>query len=108
MLKKLRALLFCIAGVGIVCGISQAQVIRRGEGNVTRITLKQQLNTGLLARTPQERAFNDKVVALVEDGKLPMSLVQSTFLWARNKQPYPMVYFEFGLRARAKKAGIKL
>jgi hypothetical protein len=108
MSQKMRALLFCIVVAVVASGISQAQVIRRGNGNVVSLTLKQQLNNGLLARTPEERAFNDNVVKLVNEGKMPLSLVQSTFLWARNKQPYPMVYFEQALRVRAKKAGIKL
>ena len=43
-------------------------------------TLKQQLETGLLARTPSEQVFVKQVVALVDSGDLPISLVQSTFL----------------------------
>jgi hypothetical protein len=105
MSRKLRALLFCIIPALLAVGISQAQVLRRG---VVVPTLKQQLNTGLLARTPEERTFNDNVVKLVNEGKLPLSMVQSTFLWARYKQPYPMPFFEQALRVRAKKAGIKL
>jgi hypothetical protein len=34
--------------------------------------------------------------------------VQSTFLWARPKKPYPFPYFENGLRLRAAKRGISL
>jgi hypothetical protein len=109
MSRKLRALLFGIIMAVLAVGVSHAEVFRRGIGNTVSISLKQQLNTGLLARTPQERAFNENVSKLVDEGKLPLSLVQSTFLWARNKQTrYPMPYFEQALRVRAKKAGIKL
>jgi hypothetical protein len=108
MSRKLRALLFCIIAAAAAVGSAKAQTTSRGEGNTLKLSLKQQLNAGLLARTPQEKAFNANVVKLVDDGTLPLSLVQSTFLWARNKQPYPMPYFERALRARAKKSGIKL
>jgi hypothetical protein len=112
MSRKFYALSFCIAAGLAAVGISQADVTPsntpfQDTGNTVVLTLKDQLNTGLLARTPQERKFNDKVVALVQQGTLPYSLVQSTFLWARRKQPYPMPYFERALRVRAKSAGIK-
>lgn len=107
MSQKMRALLLCIILGSVAAGVAHAQTFRRGSGNVVTITLKQQLNTGLLARTPQERAFNENVVKAVNEGKLPLSMVQSTFLWARNRQPFPMPYFEQALRVRAKKAGLK-
>jgi hypothetical protein len=71
-------------------------------------TLKQQLTDGLLARTPSEQAFVDEVVARVNSGDLPVSLVQSTFLWARKKPRYQMPYFQAALTARAKEIGVKL
>jgi hypothetical protein len=103
---KLRAmalvLIFAVATVSLV----KAQVVT--SGGVIVVTLKQQLETGLLARTPDEQAFVAKVVALVDSGDLPVSLVQSTFLWARRKKPFPMPYFERALRLRANAVGIDL
>ena len=111
MSRKICALSFCIISAIAAIGTSQTDsrtdVLFQGTGNTVVLSLKDQLNTGLLARTPQERKFNDKVVGLVQEGKLPISLVQSTFFWARRKQPYPMPYFERALRIRAKNAGIK-
>ena len=71
--------------------------------------LKAMLETGLRPQLPQEFAFVAYVVARVQQGTLPQSLVESTFLWARDqKQPYPFPYFERGLKVRARKLGITL
>jgi len=70
--------------------------------------LKQQLEKGLKARRPQEFAFVALVVDMVDEDKLPLSLVKSTFLWARKKAAstrYPFPYFERALRVRAAKQG---
>lgn len=81
-----------------------------------QITLKQQLTAGLKAFTPGDKAFIDMVVIKVQQGVLPRSLVDSTFLWAREKAEArspsralrPMVYFKPALVARAKRLDIKL
>jgi len=70
--------------------------------------LKITLEKGLKARRPSEFAFIALVIGKVNDGTLPLSLVESTFLWARKQRPYPTVYFERGLKARARKLGIAL
>ena len=72
------------------------------------IALKDQLEKGLKARLPREFAFIDRVVKMVDNQQLPLDLVQSTFLWARVKKPYPFPYFETGLRTRAAKRGIDI
>jgi hypothetical protein len=89
-----------------VAGLANAQIV--SSGGVVVPTLRQQLQTGLLARTPHEQEFVDQVVALVDTGELPLSLVQSTFLWARRHRPYPMQYFERALRVRASDVGITI
>jgi hypothetical protein len=104
--KKLRAILLIVVPVLLMAGLVQADVTTSGGATVP--TLKDQLKTGLLARTPDENAFVDEVVQMVDDGDLPLSLVNSTFLWARRKQPYPMQYFIQALKARAKAQGITL
>ena len=72
------------------------------------VDLRIQLEKGLKARLPREFAFIDHVVGMVDNNELPRDLVQSTFLWARVKKPYPFPYFENGLRLRAAKRGITL
>jgi hypothetical protein len=66
------------------------------------------LTTGLKARRPEEFAYIDLVVDLVDAGILPESLVRSTFAYARRKKPYPLVYFQGALRVRARKQGIRI
>ena len=74
--------------------------------------LKTTLEKGLKARRRAEFQFIEHVIAMVNGGELPRSLVESTFLWARKeaaaKHSYPFVYFERGLKARAKKLGIQI
>lgn len=98
------ASLFCF-GIRAVSGEEQTA---GGLGNAAATTLKKTLEAGLKARRPQECAFLARVVAKVEDGTLPRSLVESTFFWARRQGRYPYVYFEAGLRLRAKRIGVVL
>lgn len=71
--------------------------------------LKTTLEKGLKARRPEEFAFIKKVVAKVDAGSLPLSLVESTFLWARKKrQPHAFQYFRRALEVRAGKQGISI
>ena len=105
-----RAMLAALASIfcfGIRTGSGQEQT-SAGLGKAASTTLKKTLEAGLRARRPQEFAFLARVAALVEDGTLPRSLVESTFFWARRKGRYPLVYFEAGLRLRAKRIGIVL
>jgi hypothetical protein len=81
-----------------------------------QISLRDQLRTGLKAFTPEDFAFIDLVVLRVNQGALPRSIVDSTFLWARrrvetNRPQYrqrPMVYFQPALAARARRMGVLL
>ena len=70
--------------------------------------LKDRLEKGLKARRPVEFKFIERVVTLVEKDTLPLSMVDSTFLWARRKSKHRFQYFEAGLRKRAKKIGVNI
>jgi len=74
----------------------------------TKPTLFDELSKGLKARRPEEFDFVRHVVHLVDDGHLPRSLVDSTFLWARGKPAHQIQYFEMGLKARAKQMGVSM
>lgn len=95
---------------------SAQQSFITGPAKGRQITLRQQLATGLKAFTKADFAFIDTVVLAVEQRKLPRNLVDSTFLWARDRaarRSYtrrlrPMVYFQPGLTLRAKAIGLKL
>ena len=81
-----------------------------------KISLRDQLTLGLRAHTKADKAFVEKVVLLVQQNKLPRQLVDSTFLWARqravrhsrSRHLRPIVYFQPGLVQRAKRFGVML
>ncbi|MFO0911959.1 MAG: hypothetical protein U0795_03300 [Pirellulales bacterium] len=83
----------------------QTPAIRVG---ASQVSLRDQLARGLRARRQAEFAFVDQVVSQVNQGHLPLSLVQSTYLWARKKTPYPFPYFMVALSRRAKAIGVDL
>jgi hypothetical protein len=96
--------LFCF-GIGPALAEEQTS---EGLGKAASTTLKKTLEAGLKARRPSEFAFLALVVSKVDDGTLPRSLVESTFFWARRQGRYPYVYFESGLRSRARRIGVRL
>ncbi len=81
-----------------------------------QVSLSDQLRVGLRAVTKSDFAFIDRVVKLVNTGKLPRSLVDSTFFWSRRRAALrgpkralrPMVFFRPGLTLRAKAIGITI
>ena len=87
-----------------------------GPAEGRQLTLRQQLTTGLRAFTPADFAFIDRVVLAVQQGRLPRRMVDSTFLWARDRaarRSYvrrlrPMVFFRPGLILRARQINVAL
>ena len=76
-------------------------------GTVT--SLADRLKTGLKARRPEEKEFLDRVAHLVRAGAIPGKLVDSTYLWAvqrQRKNPYQL--FERALRIQADRLGVGL
>ena len=72
-------------------------------------SLAERLKAGLKARLPQEFAYVDRVAALVEEGVLPVKLVDTAFAWARKKGvPYPFPYFRRVLEIQASLIGIEI
>jgi hypothetical protein len=81
------------------------------------ISLRDRLLTGLRARLKSEVAYVDAVVFRVERGELPERLVDETFFWARlrsmssrraGRTLRPIVYFQPGMTARAKRIGVEI
>jgi hypothetical protein len=64
-----------------------------------------QLNMGLKARRPVEFDYIKQVVCLVDQGLLPKTLVDTTFVWAYKKPTRRLQYFQFALQARANQLG---
>ncbi len=65
-------------------------------------TMKVALHTA----TPEEDGFIAYVLDLVDQGKLPVDLVKSTFLWAKKKPRCKFQYFKRGLIQRIRNESI--
>jgi len=67
------------------------------------------LKAGLRTVDPDDDAYLTYIAALANQGQIPMDLVQSTYLWARQK-PYPKraKYFKQAIILRAARQGITL
>ncbi len=62
---------------------------------------------GLRVVTPDQRAYVNQVVALVDQGKLPRAMVNVIYVWAIKRNPrVPLPYFQFALRALAERRGV--
>lgn len=73
------------------------------------ISLEDQLKTGLRARRPEETEFVEEVARLVDSGRLPRKLVDSTFIWAvRRGKRYPFPAFQQAIRLQAEQLGVDL
>jgi hypothetical protein len=72
------------------------------------VTLHDRLTGVLKPRTEKERLFVNYVVARVENGQLPVEIVNAAFNYARNKKPYPFPYFQQVLPRIAAQAGYPL
>jgi hypothetical protein len=71
--------------------------------------LEDRLKTGLRARQPEEFEFIKQVARLVREGQLPGKLVDSTYLWAiQRQQKYPYPLFKRALRLQADRLGVDL
>ncbi len=98
MSRKLLALVpFLILWLTLTAASADA-----GEWLLDAAKMKVALHTD----TVEEGCFIEYVVAQVERGKLPVSLVESTFLWARTKPIHKFQYFRLGLIIRARRLGI--
>ena|GEM_PF-955932 len=67
------------------------------------------LKAGLRTVDPDDDAYLTYIAALADQGQIPLALVQSTYLWARQK-PYPKraKYFKQAIILRAAREGITL
>ena len=104
-----RVTFICAIALGMVCCdfLPAASPPSLNGGGVT-IDLKTQLEKGLRARRPVEFQYIDQIMKLVEDGKLPRSLVTSTFVWARKQPTRQLQAFQFALQVRAKGLNVQL
>ena len=83
-------------------------VVREELGKSSNSDLEKVLAAGLKCRRPEDFAYVKLVAERVHNGTLPRSLVESSFFWARQQPQYPIISFQYSLRARAKKLGITI
>ena len=70
--------------------------------------LREQL-WSLRPRSPQEFEFVDRIVQLVEQGKLPIQTVEAAFNWARKKHKrYQFPYYQRAQMILAARSGIRI
>lgn len=109
MNKHLR--LICLAailgGFTAVGNVVVTPVVAQQEDQqrYQQITLKQQLEFGLRARTPQEFAYVNTVTTMVDNSQLPRRIVNMAYLWSRKKSRYPYPYFSRALVILAAREG---
>jgi hypothetical protein len=94
----------CLSLTVVLAVLAAASARAADTGPLDANTMKVALHTA----TPQEDGFIDHVLALVQQDKLPLDLVQSTFLWAKKKPHKKFYYFKQGLIQRAADRGIKV
>lgn len=109
---------FSIASAALLMCVAPADAITTSTNSSAgrQLTLSEQLTFGLQVATEQDREFVARVVTLVNVGVLPRRLVNSTFLWARQKAALvggaaairPMVYFRPALILRARRLDIDI
>jgi hypothetical protein len=100
-LGLLLALVFC----GALAGSATADDPIGAGGLSSDLDYLSQLNMGLKARRPVEFDYIKQVVAMVDQGLLPKTLVDTTFVWAYKKPTRRLQYFQFALRSRATQLG---
>jgi hypothetical protein len=93
----------------LVVGLTLARRAATAADGTTgpQVTLKVQLEKGLKAMRPQEFEFLAVVEQQVADGDLSADLVNTAFLWARNKHRYRVQYFEKSLIQLTKRAKVE-
>jgi hypothetical protein len=73
------------------------------------VQLEDQLVNGLRLTNREQRLFIRRVIHEVEQGRLPRSLVNVVFVWAKEKNAkYPFPYFQIAVRILAARRGVDL
>ena len=110
MTRRTLILAVCLAG-GLSLPVlhsvrhSWAGIFQLGDMGQSQ-DLRQQLQSHLRPRSPEEFAFADRVVSMVERGELPLRTVKATFNWARKKpRLYRFPYFQRALQIEAARLG---
>ena len=66
------------------------------------------IRMGLRTTWVEDQGFIERVVVMSQEGKLPGSMIDSTFDWARKKQRHQFQYFKSALTVQAEQIGVDL
>jgi hypothetical protein len=66
------------------------------------------IKVALQTAEPEEDGFVEKVVNMAVQGKLPVDMLEKTFVWARAKPRRKFQYFKKALTIQAAQIGISL
>lgn len=73
------------------------------------MSLEDRLVAGLKARRPEDVAFLERVATLVDEGRIPEKVVNSTLAWAQRRgRNYPLPSFRRALKIQADRLGVSL
>lgn len=73
------------------------------------VPLLDQLKNGLRATRPNQEEFLQHLVAQVDQGTVPRSMVNTVYKWALQRNPrVPFPYFQVAMRELAKRRGVTL
>jgi hypothetical protein len=90
------------------CFLFSAAIIAVDRAAAASVLDAEKIKAALVTAKPEEDGFIDRIVKMTEEGRLPLSLVESTLQWARKKPQYKFQYFKRALIARAAKIGVNL
>ncbi|MGA2031582.1 MAG: hypothetical protein ABSG68_04960 [Thermoguttaceae bacterium] len=95
-----------VALLALTCGLWLAQSGRlaRAAENLDAAQIKAVLRT----TDVEDGGFIQRAINLVDAGKLPYDLVQSSLQWARKKPHHKFQYFKAALTMRAAQIGVQL
>jgi hypothetical protein len=97
----------CLVAAGLAQGLVGAAQAQQGAvPKAVQVTLKDQLEKALRARRPQEFAAIGQVLKGVEQGVLPLDIVQTSFNWSRKKRANRVQYFILAVNAQARRRGV--
>jgi hypothetical protein len=99
----IRRKLLILFLLGLAISLAWTRAAQAG-GPVDPDAVKAMLRTA----DPEQDGFIERVVTLVNAGKLPRDIFDSTLLWARRKPVHRFQYFKQGLTIRAADVGVVL
>jgi hypothetical protein len=96
-----------VGGTVVLCCSIQAQDFN----DLPLVDYERQLNAILKTRLTAEKAYVNKVVKLVGEGKIPRKVVDTSFKWVLNKRPMAknrFIYFQRVLAIQGRRLGLPI